>query len=552
MKHGPYKPFGHGGRHHGGGLPSERARMWRAILLACSIAVVNSQARPNRVVDVVTTCDKDALTATIHMEQPFKGIIFSKDFSRECRVQGDLKEKVSLHLPSNACGVRTSPLNETAAEPDDDEDLFYSVDLVVQMDSKLQQSSDQELLIRCRLQPRAVRIVSPALEGIIQTKIRELVGQETRKIRTGRNRQGFESAAMAEQRTQLLEAARAWMELSPAATAPDPATVEVGQPTRLLIQCTLPGEHTVCSTHTAPVPATVEVGQPTRLLIQCTLPGEHTVCSTHTASVPATVEVGQPTRLLIQCTLPGEHTVCSTHTAPDPAAVEVGQPTRLLIQCTLPGEHTVCSTHTAPDPATVEVAQPTRLLIQCNLPSEHTVCSTHTTPDPASHCGGYCLQYIPHSNLISKGTRNLWFNHDCAEAASRKQAAYRAWIRGRAIKDPGVDSLKAAYNIASKACNKAYIRADAQRVARVGHELITHTTGSRSYWRLAKAVQKNFCQPSLPSLRCPDGKLAHKPQVKADLLAKLFAANSRIDDCNAPPPSLLHCGTTMPDIKIRQ
>ncbi|RVE44225.1 hypothetical protein evm_011124 [Chilo suppressalis] len=153
--------------------------------------------------------------------------------------------------------------------------------------------------------------------------------------------------------------------------------------------------------------------------------------------------------------------------------------------------------------------------------------------------------YIPHSDLISKGTRNLWYNHDCAEAASRKQAAYRAWIRGRALKDPGVDSLKAACNSASKA-------SDAQRVARVGQELITHPAGSRSYWRLAKAVQKNFCQPSLPPLRCPDGTLAHKPQEKADLLAKLFAANSRIDDCNALPPSLPHCGTTMPDIKIRQ
>ncbi|RVE54134.1 hypothetical protein evm_001257 [Chilo suppressalis] len=65
-------------------------------------------------------------------------------------------------------------------------------------------------------------------------------------------------------------------------------------------------------------------------------------------------------------------------------------------------------------------------------------------------------------------------------------------------------------------------------------------------------MQKNFCQPSLPPLRCPDGTLAHKLQEKADLLAKLFAANSRIDNCNALPPSLPHCGTTMPDIKIMQ
>lgn len=39
-----------------------------------------------------------------------------------------------------------------------------------------------------------------------------------------------------------MAAARAWMELAPAVSAAEPATVEVGQPTRLLIQCTLPGK----------------------------------------------------------------------------------------------------------------------------------------------------------------------------------------------------------------------------------------------------------------------------------------------------------------------
>lgn len=160
--------------------------------------------------------------------------------------------------------------------------------------------------------------------------------------------------------------------------------------------------------------------------------------------------------------------------------------------------------------------------------------------------------YIPHSYLTSKGRRNQWFNRECANAVDNKQAAYRAWIRGKALGDPETRSLKAAYNNATKSCKRAYIRADAQRVARVGQELLTHPTGSRSYWRLAKAVQSNFCQPSLPPLRCPDGTLAHKPQEKVDLLAKLFAANSRIDDCNALPPTLSHCGHTMPDFKIRQ
>ncbi|XP_026320838.1 uncharacterized protein LOC113230944 [Hyposmocoma kahamanoa] len=158
--------------------------------------------------------------------------------------------------------------------------------------------------------------------------------------------------------------------------------------------------------------------------------------------------------------------------------------------------------------------------------------------------------YIPNSYLIGKGRRNRWFNRECASAADKRQEAYRAWIKGIALGDPETHSLKAAYNNATKSCKRAYIRADAQRVARVGQELLTHPTGSRSYWRLAKAVQSNFCQPSLPPLRCPDGTLAHKPQEKVDLLAKLFAANSRIDDCNAQPPIIPHCGHTMPDLKI--
>lgn len=60
-------------------------------------------------------------------------------------------------------------------------------------------------------------------------------------FRTGRNRQGWDNPAEMEQRQLLLESARAWMDLAPIAAGTEPATVEVGQPTRLLIQCTLPG-----------------------------------------------------------------------------------------------------------------------------------------------------------------------------------------------------------------------------------------------------------------------------------------------------------------------
>lgn len=214
--------------------------MWRIILLLWVTTLVNCQIKPNRVAGVDTVCDKTSMTIELEMAQPFKGIVFSKDFSRECRVQGHLQNKITLHLPSNACGVRTSALNTTDKGLDEDEQLFYNVELIIQMDRHLQQSSDQELFIRCKLQPRAVRINSSALESVINNKLREMAGREAKKTRTGRQRQGFANAAELEQREWLMAAARAWMELTPEASAAEPATVEVGQPTRLLIQCTLP------------------------------------------------------------------------------------------------------------------------------------------------------------------------------------------------------------------------------------------------------------------------------------------------------------------------
>ncbi|XP_013192320.2 uncharacterized protein LOC106136342 [Amyelois transitella] len=213
--------------------------MWRAVLLSCALVCHGQQTSPNRVVDLTSTCDKGSLTVHLGMEQPFKGLVFSKDFSRECRVQGSFQNRVTLHLPSNACGVRTSTLNSSISEPDN-EDLYYNVELVVQMDKHLQQSADQDIVVRCKLQRRAVRINSSALEGVISTKLREMMGHDMKKIRTGRNRHGFVTPAELEQRQWLMEAARAWMQLAPVSASTEPDTVEVGQPTRLLIQCTLP------------------------------------------------------------------------------------------------------------------------------------------------------------------------------------------------------------------------------------------------------------------------------------------------------------------------
>lgn len=68
-----------------------RYNMWTTLLLACLAAASPARAqqtRPNRVVDVASSCDRSAFAVHLTLDQPFKGLVFSKDFSRECRVQG--------------------------------------------------------------------------------------------------------------------------------------------------------------------------------------------------------------------------------------------------------------------------------------------------------------------------------------------------------------------------------------------------------------------------------------------------------------------------------
>lgn len=43
----------------------------------------------NKITDVDTSCSKDSMDVRVRMERPFKGVVFTKDFARECRSQGN-------------------------------------------------------------------------------------------------------------------------------------------------------------------------------------------------------------------------------------------------------------------------------------------------------------------------------------------------------------------------------------------------------------------------------------------------------------------------------
>ncbi|KAJ8716388.1 hypothetical protein PYW07_003015 [Mythimna separata] len=159
--------------------------------------------------------------------------------------------------------------------------------------------------------------------------------------------------------------------------------------------------------------------------------------------------------------------------------------------------------------------------------------------------------YIPYSDVPVGSSARPWFNADCAEAEKRKHSAFLAWVDARDRKAPDLSSNKRAFNHAAKSYKKALRKARFDRISHIGQKLSAQPSGSRAFWSLAKSVEANFCRPTLPPLVRPDGTLAHTAREKAGLFASLFANNSRLDTGSSTPPTLSHCGTSMPEVRIR-
>ncbi|KAJ8720396.1 hypothetical protein PYW07_012439 [Mythimna separata] len=165
--------------------------------------------------------------------------------------------------------------------------------------------------------------------------------------------------------------------------------------------------------------------------------------------------------------------------------------------------------------------------------------------------------YIPHSDVPVSSSARPWFNADCAEAEKRKHSAFLSWVDARDRKAPDLSSKKRAFNHAAKSYKKTLRKARFDRISHIGQKLSAQPSGSRAFWSLAKSVEANFCRPTLPPLVRPDGTLGvylgvyHTAREKAGLFASLFAHNSRLDTGSATPPILPHCGTSMPEVRIR-
>ncbi|XP_045449132.1 uncharacterized protein LOC123657655 [Melitaea cinxia] len=160
--------------------------------------------------------------------------------------------------------------------------------------------------------------------------------------------------------------------------------------------------------------------------------------------------------------------------------------------------------------------------------------------------------FIPYSDVATNGKARPWFDVDCYRAEAKKRSAYTAWAEARTRKSPNSRNLKKAFNQAAKSCKRTLRRARFNHISRIGAKLASYPSGSKAFWSLAKAVESNFCRPSLPPLLRTDGSLAHSAKEKADLFASLFAENSRLDVAGKAPPISTRADCIMAEVRIRQ
>ncbi|XP_037049912.1 uncharacterized protein LOC119084162 [Bradysia coprophila] len=158
---------------------------------------------------ISTNCSRELFNIKLDLDRSFKGVIFPKDFSDECRVKGDYSPTVEIHLPTSGCGIRSETPVDGLHE--------FSVHLIIQMDEKLRQSSDLQRIVRCSVSTEQMTTDIPMAAGT--------------KKKSSRNGRMHGTIINETERIQ------AWLELG---GNDGSGAVEVGQQTSMNVKVILP------------------------------------------------------------------------------------------------------------------------------------------------------------------------------------------------------------------------------------------------------------------------------------------------------------------------
>ena len=101
---------------------------------------IKANKNPQKILSVETNCTKDLMHLKLNMLRSFKGMFYAKGFMDECNSKAGSN---LLTLPLTSCGIRSKMLSKDTVE--------YSVQIVVQHSSKLQQNSDIKINVKCEV-----------------------------------------------------------------------------------------------------------------------------------------------------------------------------------------------------------------------------------------------------------------------------------------------------------------------------------------------------------------------------------------------------------------
>ncbi|CAH2004669.1 unnamed protein product [Acanthoscelides obtectus] len=135
---------------------------------------------------------------------------------------------------------------------------------------------------------------------------------------------------------------------------------------------------------------------------------------------------------------------------------------------------------------------------------------------------------VPYSTAVrfrseAAGLRDFFCSFPWRDARQQTIKAHRTYLQ-----NPTVENRPADVESRNK-YNEAVRNAKNQHDIKVRHRVMSQRNDSRSFWTLAKQNVKNFPHSSLPPLTCQDGTIVFDSKTKAEVLAKIFAANSTMD-----------------------
>lgn len=129
----------------------------RAAALSTDAPAPAGQATGMRIQTLLVNCTRELLDMQLQLSQNFRGLLYAKDFTLECRSRGQNSAHIQLRVPTSGCGVRAEPLPDGGME--------YTVRVMLQMEQKLRQSSDILRTVRCQLPAKAMGMTLPPLSG---------------------------------------------------------------------------------------------------------------------------------------------------------------------------------------------------------------------------------------------------------------------------------------------------------------------------------------------------------------------------------------------------